>query len=406
MHKANFSHQSSIPAYIVAGNNKAVLSWAADADPNTILQAQQIARSPAVSSDVALMADAHVGIGAPIGSVVVSQDAIIPAAVGVDIGCGMTAVHSGYTASQLPDDLTSTLDAIASAVPAGFKSHPATSRAASRWLRKHPLPDKTRTPSKAIAKMGAQLGTLGGGNHFIEVSLDEEDHVWLVLHSGSRGVGNLLASMHIREAKRTCRRAARQLENGNLAYLTEDDSGFHPYIADMLWAQKYALANRSLMTEAVLKALRSTTKLDFSFATARLHIDCHHNYAVKERHADTDVWVTRKGAIRARVDDFGVIPGSMGDDTYIVRGRGCAMSYHSASHGAGRVMSRTQARKTITTEQLAESMAGKTWLSGKANRLTDEAPKAYRRIKGVIDAQRELIDVEHRLTAILNYKGC
>ena len=254
--------------------------------------------------------------------------------------------------------------------------------------------------------MATQLGTLGGGNHFVEVSLDEDGRVWTVLHSGSRGVGNALASMYIKAAWKACRTAGRELEAPELAYFTEGDPGFDAYLADMLWAQDYARANRALMTDAVLGALGDATGLDFSLDSAEARIDCHHNYAAREHHAGETVWVTRKGAIRARVGDRGVIPGSMGDDTYIVSGRGCAESYHSASHGAGRLMSRRQARHNITAEQLTELMEGRTWQSGRASRLTDEAPGAYRPIGTVMEAQRDLVRIEHRLTAVLNYKGC
>ena len=379
------------------------MSWAFDAESDTLLQAQRTARSPAVSGPLALMADAHVGIGATIGSVIPTEAAIIPAAVGVDLGCGMTAVRTPHTASQLPDNLNKALDAIASAVPAGFNSHLEATSAARDWLRAHQLPDKAAVHNKIKAKMGVQLGTLGSGNHFVEVSLDRDDSVWVVLHSGSRGVGNALASMHIKTAQKTCREQGRELEDRDLAYLTENDVGFDGYIADMLWAQDYARANRKIMMDAVLNALRRVTGLDF---TAQDTIDCHHNYAEKETHNETVVWVTRKGAIRARKGDRGVIPGSMGDDTYIVSGRGCAESYYSASHGAGRLMSRSRAKAEISPEQLTERMAGRTWQSSQAAKLTDEAPGAYRSITAVMAAQQDLVTIDTRLTAVLNYKGC
>ena len=394
------------PQRIDAGGGRRVVSWASDAEPNTLLQAQRTARSPAVSGDVALMADAHVGIGATVGSVIPTEAAIIPAAVGVDLGCGMTAVRSQHTASHLPDDLTPALDAIAASVPSGFAAHPEATTQARDWLRSRKLPDKKAVSSKVKAKMGAQLGTLGGGNHFVEVSVDDDQRVWIVLHSGSRGVGNALASGHIKAAKRVCRQAGRELEDPDLAYLAEGDEGFDEYVADMLWAQDYARANRALMTAAVTAALLVATGLDFSAAAPEDRIDCHHNYAERERHGDKTVWVTRKGAIRARAGDRGVIPGSMGDDTYIVSGRGRAESYCSASHGAGRLMSRRRAKEQITAQQLTERMQGRTWQADKAHRLTDEAPGAYRDINTVMDAQRDLVDVQHRLTAVLNYKGC
>ena len=391
------------PVTVEAGAGRSVVSWAFDAEAETLVQAQRTARSPAVSGPVALMADAHIGMGATIGSVIPTEAAIIPAAVGVDLGCGMTAVRTSHTASQLPDNLNGALDAVAAAVPSGFNAHSEATMAARDWLRNHRLPNKAAVHNKVKAKMGAQLGTLGGGNHFVEMSLDADDGVWVVLHSGSRGVGNSLAKMHIKAAQKTCRKAGRELEDHDLAYLIEGDDGFDAYVADMLWAQDYARANRALMTEAVLGALRVATGLDFAPADT---IDCHHNYAERETHDGSVMWVTRKGAIRAREGDRGVIPGSMGDDTYIVSGRGCSQSYHSASHGAGRLMSRTRAKREITPEQLTKLMAGRTWQADQADKLTDEAPGAYRSIAAVMEAQQDLVDIDHRLTAILNYKGC
>ena len=391
------------PCAIDAGKGKTVLSWALDAEPATVLQAQRTARSPVVSGPLALMPDAHVGSGTTIGSVIPTEAAIIPAAVGVDLGCGMTAVRTAHTAAHLPDGLPKALDAIAAAVPAGFSGHSEATAEARGWLHRNPLPDAKAAPDKAKAKMAAQLGTLGGGNHFIEMSLDEDDTVWVVLHSGSRGVGNLLATTHIKVAKRTCAEARRGLEDKNLAYFMEGDAGFAPYVADMLWAQDYARCNRRLMTAAVLAALRSATGLRFDAAET---IDCHHNYAQRETHSGRVLWVTRKGAIRARPGDRGVVPGSMGDDTYIVTGKGCAESYHSSAHGAGRVMSRTQAKRELTADELVVSMSGRVWQADKADNLIDEAPGAYRDIAAVMAAQEDLVTVDHKLTAILNYKGC
>lgn len=393
----------ALPFAIEAGRGGNVLSWALDAEPGTVEQAKRTARSPVVAGPLALMPDAHVGVGSTIGTVIPTEAAILPACVGVDLGCGMSAIRTEHTASQLPDDLTPALDAISAAVPAGFNGHDEATAEARSWLRANPLPDKKATPDKAKQRMGSQLGTLGGGNHFIVVSLDEDDRVWVVLHSGSRGVGNILATTHIKAAKRACADAGRQLEDKDLAYFAEGDPGFEPYIRDMLWAQDYAKANRQLMTEAVLGALRSATGLDFEPAE---RVDCHHNYAEMEAHGGRNLWITRKGAIRARVGDRGVIPGSMGDDTYIVSGLGCAESYCSSAHGSGRVMSRGQAKREISIDQLVKGMAGRTWQSDQADKLLDEAPGAYRQIASVIEAQKDLVSVDHKLTAVLNFKGC
>ena len=393
----------ALPFAIKAGRGGNVLSWALDAEPGTVEQAKRTARSPVVAGPLALMPDAHVGVGSTIGTVIPTEAAILPACVGVDLGCGMSAIRTEHTASHLPDDLTPALNAISAAVPAGFSGHDEATTKARAWLKANPLPDKKATPDKAKQRMGSQLGTLGGGNHFIEVSLDEDDRVWVVLHSGSRGVGNILATTHIKAAKLACAEAGRHLEDKDLAYFAEGDPGFEPYIRDMLWAQDYAKANRQLMTEAVLGALRSATGLAFEPAE---RVDCHHNYAEMETHGGRNLWITRKGAIRARVGDRGVIPGSMGDDTYIVSGLGCAESYCSSAHGSGRVMSRGQAKREINIDQLVKGMAGRTWQSDQADKLLDEAPGAYRQIASVIEAQRNLVSVDHKLTAVLNFKGC
>ena len=393
----------TLPIAIEAGSGGGVLSWALDAEAGTVEQAKRTARSPVVAGPLALMPDAHVGVGSTIGTVIPTEAAILPACVGVDLGCGMAAIRTGHTASQLPDDLTSALDAISAAVPAGFSGHAEATAEARSWLKANPLPDKNAAPDKAKQKMGPQLGSLGGGNHFIEVSLDEDERVWVVLHSGSRGVGNILATTHIKIAKQACAEAGRVLEDKDLAYFVEGDQGFEPYVRDMLWAQDYAKANRNLMAAAVLEALRSATGLDFEPVE---RVDCHHNYAEMETHGGRNLWITRKGAIRARAGDRGVIPGSMGDDTYIVSGLGCAESYCSSAHGSGRVMSRSQAKREISVDELREGMAGRTWQSDNADRLLDEAPGAYRQIADVIEAQKDLVSVDHKLTAVLNFKGC
>ncbi|WP_419919922.1 RtcB family protein [Candidatus Poriferisocius sp.] len=391
------------PRVIDAGGGRSVRSWGSDIEPGAIEQAKRAARSPVVAGSIALMPDAHVGIGSTVGSVIPTEAAIIPAAVGVDLGCGMTAIRTEHTASHLPDDLTDCLDAVAAAVPSGFAGHPEPTAGARAWLKAHPLPDARATPAKARKRMGAQLGTLGGGNHFIEVSLDEAGIVWVVLHSGSRGVGNILATTHIKEAKRTCQAAGRELEDADLAYFTKDDAGFAPYVADMLWAQDYASANRRLMVDAVLVALRATTGLGFEIVD---RVDCHHNYAEEEIHGGRTLWITRKGAIRAGCGDRGVIPGSMGDDTYVVSGTGSEASYHSSAHGAGRRMSRSQARKTLSVADLERSMRGRAWRSDRAHDLLDEAPASYKPIAQVVADQDDLVSVDHKLKAVLNYKGC
>jgi tRNA-splicing ligase RtcB len=262
---------------------------------------------------------------------------------------------------------------------------------------------------KQVKKIVNQFGTLGSGNHFVEVCLDEHDHVWVVLHSGSRGIGNQLANRHISAAKGLMKELFISLEDPDLAYLVEGSPSFEAYIADMLWAQDYARSNREQMMDAVLSELWSFVAPDIGQDVERGHeirrINCHHNYTERENHFGRTVWLTRKGAIRARKGDSGVIPGSMGTSSYIVRGLGNQASYESCSHGAGRRMSRSRARREITVDEFVTSMAGRDWQQGKANQLLDEAPQAYKDIDQVMADQADLVEIEHRLRQILNYKG-
>lgn len=374
--------------------------WASDIDDGTIRQAERTARLPIISGHVALMADAHVGMGATVGSVVPTDGSIIPSCVGVDIGCGMSAVRTDLTASDLPDDTTRLLSEIERRVPAGVgQGNDLVQRRADRWLTENK--PRTVLDSRLAKKAHGQLGSLGAGNHFIECSLDEQDRVWVVLHSGSRGIGNLLAQRHIKIAKNVARHAQIKLEDPDLAWLIEGTGEFDDYVADLLWAQAYAYENREIMLDRVLASL-------FSFVGRGREMErirCHHNYSEQEEHDGRTVWVTRKGAIRARQGDLGVIPGSMGTDTYIVEGLGNPASFMSCSHGAGRRMSRTQAKKRLTVESLNEAMADRTWLAGKADRLVDEHPDAYKDIATVMADQADLARVRERLSAFLNYKG-
>jgi tRNA-splicing ligase RtcB len=381
--------------------NPKLLSWASDIDPETVRQAEKTARLPIVAGHVALMPDAHVGLGATVGSVIPTEGAVIPAAVGVDIGCGMIAAELDVDAAALPDDLGPLLARIEAVIPAGVgKGHDRTAHVASRWLDEHrPATDLS---TDQIRKALRQFGTLGSGNHFVEVCLDETDGVWCVLHSGSRGIGNTLATRHIRTAKHLCDRLHRAVEDRDLAYFLEGDVEFGAYIDDLLWSQAYALENRELMMDALLGVLRRQLPVRFRELE---RINCHHNYAQRERHGDRDLWITRKGAIRAREGDRGIIPGSMGTATYLVTGLGNADSYDSASHGAGRRMGRREAKRQLTTSQLKASMRGRTWQSDKADELLDEAPMAYKDIGQVMADQADLVRVDHELRAVLNYKG-
>lgn len=380
--------------------------WASDLDPNALLQAQRTARLRIVTAPLALMPDAHVGMGATVGSVVPTEGAIIPSCVGVDIGCGMAAIKTDLKSSDLPDDLKPLVGIIAKAIPAGVgKGHDPNDRplksthAADKWLRAN-TPQTVLDNSQKERAWG-QFGTLGSGNHFVEVSLDEDDTVWVVLHSGSRGIGNILARGHIATAKKVAKRMEIGLEDPDLAYLLEGTPEFTHYVRDLLWAQAYARENRESM-------LAEAKRVFFKFVGKGREVErvnCHHNYTAQERHDGRDLWITRKGAISARKGELGIIPGSMGTDTFIVRGLGEPTSYMSSSHGAGRRLSRTQAKKQLSVESLEEAMAGKAWLDGSAKNLVDEHPDSYKDIHGVMRDQADLTETVARLDAVLNYKG-
>lgn len=384
--------------------NDRLYSWASDFEQGTILQAEKTARLPIVEGHVSLMPDAHVGMGSTVGSVVPTNGAVIPSCVGVDIGCGMIAVETDLIASQLPDSLDALLPLVGRAVPAGVgQGHAVSSARADTWLRDHQ--PRTDLDSKQATTAATQLGSLGSGNHFAEVCLDERDQVWLVLHSGSRGIGNQLAQRHIKNAGRLAKENKVPLEDINLAYLTQGTPEFAHYIYDMLWAQDYALENRAIMMTAFLK-----TFFDYvGTGREQRRINCHHNFTQKEIHevdgVEKDLWITRKGAIKADVGDFGVIPGSMGTRSYIVAGKGNRDSWNSCSHGAGRRLSRSAAKKEYTVEDLAREMEGKTWLADKAESLLDEIPSSYKDIDQVMADQQDLVEVQHTLHQVLNYKG-
>lgn len=379
-----------------------LLSWATDLDDPTRAQAEQLARLHILDGPVALMADAHLGIGATIGSVIATRGAIVPAAVGVDLGCGMEAVRTTLTAADLPDTLDPLLDRIHQAVPAGLgKMHGEPTDQAITWIAANQHDPATELTDKQWQTAAVQLGTLGAGNHFLEVALDEHDRVWTVLHSGSRGIGNQLATMHIKVAQQVAADYQIPLEHTDLAYFTKQMPQFHTYIADLRFAQAYAAENRRLMMDATLTQLFQAA----GRGEPAEWISCHHNYAALEHHHGRDVWVTRKGAIRARQGDQGILPGSMGAATYIVEGLGNPSSYDSSAHGAGRRMSRTAARRTIPVERFIAQMQGRTWQQRDAQALLDEAPDAYKPIQEVMAAQADLVRPVHTLHAVLNYKG-
>lgn len=379
-----------------------LLSWASQVDDNTVEQAERSSRMPFIEGHIALMPDAHFGLGATVGSVIPTRGAIMPAAVGVDIGCGMIAVETDLSASGLPDDVDRLHGYIAKVVPAGVgKGHQGDNQYPAK-LADH----ATTFTDKERATAHNQYGSLGSGNHFVEVCLDERDRVWVVLHSGSRGIGNRLARKHIEDAKGLMKQWFIDLEDPDLAYLVEGTPEFNAYIADMLWAQDYALGNREQMMDAVLTQLWGWVGVEGGSGVGHevRRINCHHNFTQREHHHGKNLWITRKGAIKASTGDAGVIPGSMGTRSYIVRGTGSAASYESCSHGAGRRMSRGEARRTLTEDSLTALMEGKAW-NHDAKTLLDEHPDSYKDIDAVMADQADLVEVEHTLSQILNYKG-
>ena len=387
-------------------------------EDSALRQVENVASLPFVQPHIAVMPDVHWGMGATVGSVIPTVGAIIPAAVGVDLGCGMSAVRTTLTASELPDDLFAIRCEIEAAVPHGrTDSGGANDRGAWGRLSNAHATDRLRIAAweelredfLAISydydRIGKgrtieHLGTLGTGNHFIELCLDEEQRVWVMLHSGSRGVGNRIGSFFIAAAKREMEKWHIHLPDADLAYLPEGSEYFKDYIDAVSWAQAFALKNREIILAAVLEQLACHLP---PFELAERAVNCHHNYVAREHHFGKDVWLTRKGAVRARLGDLGIIPGSMGAKSFIVRGLGNAASFHSCSHGAGRVMSRTQARDTISLGQHKEATAGVE--CRKDFDVLDESPAAYKPIDAVMAAQTDLVEIVHTLKQVLCVKG-
>jgi tRNA-splicing ligase RtcB len=372
-------------------------------------QVRNVARLPFVHSHVAVMPDVHFGIGATVGSVIPTRGAIVPAAVGVDIGCGMVAQRTTLSAAELPDSLDGLRSEIEAAVPHGggkggslgaWREPPKPVARAWRELSERYARLIARHPAVKHRQPAHQLGTLGGGNHFIEICLDEAERVWVVLHSGSRGAGNRIGTHFIAQARDQLAREDVRLPDRDLAWLREGTPSFDDYVEAVDWAQSYARVNRELMLEAVLAALRRHAP---PFALETRAIDCHHNYVARERHFGADVYVTRKGAVRARAGDLGIIPGSMGARSFIVRGKGNPMSFESCSHGAGRAMSRGEARRRFTLADHRRAVEGVACRVDEA--VIDETPAAYKPIDAVMQAQRELVDVVHELRQVVCVKG-
>ncbi len=377
-------------------------------------QLENVASLPFIHGWVAAMPDVHWGIGATVGSVIPTQGAIIPAAVGVDIGCGMMAVQTTLTASDLPDHLFGVRDAIERAVPHGLSrsrggrdkgswGDPPESVDAA-WALLAPRFEALAEKHSKIAKSNhrVHLGTLGTGNHFIEVCLDEAQRVWVMLHSGSRGVGNRIGSYFIELARTDMAHWFINLPDRDLAYFPEGTEHFADYVAAVSWAQEFAMTNRRLMMNQVLDAIARTEGLP-AFRATDVAVNCHHNYVARECHYGANVLVTRKGAVRAGVGDLGIIPGSMGARSYIVRGKGNPESFESCSHGAGRAMSRAEAKRRFTVEDHVAATAGVE--CRKDEDVIDETPAAYKPIDAVMEAQRDLVDVVHELSQVVCVKG-
>ena len=381
-------------------------------EPQAMDQLRNVAQLPFIHGQIAGMPDVHWGQGATIGSVIATKGAIIPAAVGVDIGCGMMAVRTTARADQLPDNLHAMRTAIEKAVPHGRTDnggrgdsgawHNVPEAQAQAWsamaaeydaiIEKHPRAKAFNTAN--------HLGSLGTGNHFIEVCLDESDALWVMLHSGSRGVGNRFGSYFIELAKQDMRKWFINLPDADLGYFPEGTDHFDDYWAAVSWAQRYARVNRELMMAAVLRAIAPFLP---AFAVTEEAVNCHHNYVSREAHFGENVLVTRKGAVRARVGDLGIIPGSMGTGSFIVEGLGNPASFQSCSHGAGRKMSRGAAKKSIS---LADHAAAMTGIEARLDKdVIDESPAAYKDIGAVMAAQSDLVTIRHRLRQVVNVKG-
>jgi tRNA-splicing ligase RtcB (3'-phosphate/5'-hydroxy nucleic acid ligase) len=383
--------------------NDRLWSWASILEDSTREQAERTARMPFVFPHVALMPDAHLGRGATVGSVIPTLGALMPAAVGVDIGCGMIAVRTQLHVEELPEDRSVVRKSIERSVPlsAGHHNRKVRETAEPRVAELVALAERTGVdPARYGGHWDLQLGSLGSGNHFIEVSADEQDRVWLFLHSGSRGVGNKIASHHVKVAQELAKRWWIPLADPDLAYLVEGTDEFWAYVRELRWAQHFALLNREEMMDRVVRCVADWTGAPVE---EQERINCHHNFTEQERHFGRDVWVSRKGAIEARPGQPGLIPGSMGTASYVVEGLGNPVSLSSSPHGAGRMYSRSAARKRFTREQLREAMVGIEFRDTEA--FLDEIPGAYKDIDQVMADAADLVAVRHTLRQLVNVKG-
>jgi tRNA-splicing ligase RtcB len=403
--------------YISGNQGGAIKAWidGVPLENAALAQLHNVAGMPFIHKHIAVMPDVHWGMGATVGSVIPSKGAIIPAAVGVDIGCGMIAQRTTLTAADLPDNLAGIRSGLESAIPHGRTNDgregdrgawgEVPDEQAALWSSMSesmkPLIEKHSKLSRAFNNAPRHLGTLGTGNHFVELCLDQDDRVWVMLHSGSRGVGNAIGSYFIELAKQEMRRWMINLPDADLAYLPEHTEHFNDYWKALHWAQSFARSNRELMMSAALRVLSKAVPKPFACDCEA--VNCHHNYVSRERHFGENIMVTRKGAVSAKEGELGIIPGSMGAKSFIVRGKGNRESFCSCSHGAGRKMSRTEAKKRFSLEDHIAATAGVE--CRKDAEVIDETPAAYKDIDAVMAAQSDLVDVVHTLKQIVCVKG-
>jgi tRNA-splicing ligase RtcB len=399
--------QELIHMKVLSGNHRPIKMWTdyVPVNENALEQLKNIAQMPFIYRHVAVMPDVHLGKGATVGSVIATKGAIIPAAVGVDIGCGMTAVKTSLKAKDLPDNLAPLRSEIEKVIPVGEAIHKDVSNRRrlmynslnsplfNHLLEKYPKIKTNRDPVY-------QIGSLGGGNHFIELCLDENQDVWIMLHSGSRGIGNSIGRFFIERAKEDMKRYFINLPDQDLAYIPEGSVFFEAYCFALEWAQAFASLNRQSMLVDVIEILERNFK---GVKIIDKAISCHHNYVEKENHFGQNIWITRKGAVRARDGDLGIIPGSMGAKSFIVRGLGNTESFCSCSHGAGRVMSRNEAKKLVNIEDHIKDTSGVE--CRKDVGVIDETPKAYKNIDDVMKSQEDLVEIVYTLKQVLCVKG-
>lgn len=382
---------------------KPVLSWANhELGHDELKMAKNVASLPFIFKHVSLMPDVHLGKGALVGSVIATRDAIVPAAVGVDIGCGMCAIKTPFVAEQLDGKLKKIRQEIEAAIPVGFNENRDVENTVRNWQGWRQFKDLHTGVQDLDSKAMKQMGSLGGGNHFIEVCVDTEDQVWLMLHSGSRNIGNKLAQCHITTAKQLAKLAGNALPDPDLAYFVAQTPEFEAYWRDLQWAQEYARINREVMM-ARFKRVVEKHLAGGKPTKPLLSVNCHHNYAEKEVHFGEAVYVTRKGAVRAQENDYGIIPGSMGTRSYIVKGKGNPESYCSCSHGAGRTLSRSKAKLQYTLDDLIQQTQGIE--CRKDSGVLDEIPAAYKSIDQVMANQADLVEVVATLKQLVCVKG-